>query len=249
MQEREQSVFWKRIAWLTPALTAVIVWIALDTWLGFTQIRPRTVEIPNYCGEVADSLELAEWLDVRVEYRYDDEAPAGVVLSQTPRGGARRKLSDAESTCKLTLVVSLGKESVVLPDVTGGDVREALARLHEMGIAAETVMQTGSADEGTVLFMKPCAGTEVPRGTTVTLTVSAGEPLQTVKVPDVCGMTRADALVCLWLSQLTVGEVCEIVSEQPSGTVVRQSHRTGTIVMAGTKITLYVSMQDDERHR
>ena len=78
----------------------------------------------------------------------------------------------------------------------------------------------------------------------MTLTVSAGEPAVTVTVPNVVGLTRADALIRLWLCQLSVGSVIEEISAEEAGSVIRQSHQPGTVVMSGTKITLYVSMEE-----
>jgi beta-lactam-binding protein with PASTA domain len=55
-------------------------------------------------------------------------------------------------------------------------------------------------------------------------------------------------LVLLWRSQLSVGEVVEEFSEKgPSGTVLRQSHVAGTLVAAGTKITIYVASDTGRR--
>ncbi len=245
MQADKQTVFWRRVTWITLTLSAVILWIALDTWLGFTGNDARTVEIPNCRGKIAETLELAEYFNVTVEYRYDDEVPEGVVIAQAPTGGTQRKLSKNTPTCAIKLVVSLGREQILLPDAVGSDVREAVARLREMGLQVKTVMQTGSAPEGAVLAMQPTAGATLARGDTVTLTVSAGAPAQTVKVPDLAGLSRADALMRLWLSQLTVGEVIDIPSDAPDGTVVRQSHRAGTVVMAGTRVTVYIADSED----
>ena len=64
---------------------------------------------------------------------------------------------------------------------------------------------------------------------------------ESVTVPQFYGMTRADALVQLWLAKLSLAEVVEVDSEHPSGTVVRQSHKAGTVVPSGTRLTLYVS--------
>ena len=58
-------------------------------------------------------------------------------------------------------------------------------------------------------------------------------------------MSRADALIRLWLCQLNVGEVVETPSDAPAGTVIRQSHAEGTVVLPGTKITIYVSQENE----
>ena len=73
------------------------------------------------------------------------------------------------------------------------------------------------------------------------LSVSAGTPNKTVEVPNLVGLSRSDALVKLWLAELSVAEVTEEPSLLPVGSVIRQSHVAGTLVSAGTPVTLVVS--------
>ncbi|MBQ7335783.1 MAG: PASTA domain-containing protein [Clostridia bacterium] len=247
-QNGKQRVrFWRKATLLSVCLLLALCWIPLEKWiLPSLSAQMRSVEIPNFCGMVAAEIEFSEWLRTEIEYRYDENTPAGVVLSQTPAPGSRRKLSEANPFCDLTLVVSMGTESLILPDVVGQDVREASAFLRQEGFSVETVMESGPRPAGEVLATSPRVGTELPRGSVVTLTVSAGKATQTVTVPNVCGLSRSDALIQLWLCQLTVEEVVETNAEAPAGTVFRQSHQPNTVVMAGTKITLYVSAEASE---
>ena len=147
--------------------------------------------------------------------------------------------------CQVTVLVSLGCESILLPQTVGRDVYEAATELRNLGLVVTTVMQSSPREAGRVLESEPRAGESVPKGTTITLTVSQGEKQSTVTVPDLCGLTRADALIRLWLCQLNVGEVVEAPSSAPVGTVFRQSHTEGTVVLPGTKITIYVSQENE----
>ncbi len=226
-------------------LTVGIPWIFLDTWFGFTaKEKEQRVTVPNFCGERYESLSFDPWQKVDAEYRYDPNVPAGIVTAQSPEAGSVRKLSNERSTCRIMLTVSLGTEQVRAKNVTGTDVREAVQILRADGFAVNTVMKTGPYPEGRVLDMSPTG--VLLRGTSITLTVSAGEPAKTVEVPDLKGLSRADALIRLWTSQLAVGEVIEEASDKEEGTVIRQSHQPGTVVMAGTKIKLYVSKEKTE---
>ena len=146
---------------------------------------------------------------------------------------------------ELTLTVSLGAETVRLPDVVGEDVRRAESILHEIGLAVRTEVRTGAYPEGTVYAMHPRADTELPKGSMITLSVSAGVPAATVTVPDVVGMQRGEALTALWLAQLSVDEVIEEASDAEEGVVIRQNYQSGTVVMAGTRITLTVSRRKE----
>ncbi len=246
MKKRRQNKRVKALRRVTAAallLALVITWVSLDSWFGFTRRDSSVrVTIPNFCGERYDELAFEAWQTVTTEYRYDPNVPAGTVFAQSPSAGSVRKLSSERATCHLTLTVSLGDEQVTAQNVIGMDVREAMQRLRSDGFAVETVMQTGPYPEGRVLAMTPDG--ILPRGSRITLTVSAGEPVKTVEVPDVTGLSRSDALVQLWLSQLAVGEVIEEPSNETPGTVIKQSHQPGTVVMAGTKIKLYISAEE-----
>lgn len=223
-------------------LALCCAWLVFDLLFAPLEGGGERVEIPRYCGAAVHDAAFADWMEVEITYRHDD-SPAGTVLSQSPEGGSFRKLTERFPTCRLQLTVSLGKEGVRLPSLIGTDVRDAEARLRALGLAVRIEKRPSPYPEGTVYEMEPVGG-EIPKGEEVRLLVSAGEPQASVKVPDLKGLTRVQALVLLWRSQLSVGEVVEELSlREPSGTVLRQSHVAGTLVAAGTKITIYVARE------
>ena len=234
---------WRRAAIVAAVLILAVGWITADILLMPRQKSPEVVEIPNLCGQDANSIKTEEWLDVDIEYRYDENTPTGVVFSQTPTAGSRRRLN--EGACQVTVVVSLGCETILLPHMAGRDVYEVATELRNLGLVVNTVAASSPREVGRVLKSEPRAGESVPKGTTVTLTVSQGEKQKTVTVPQLVGLSRSDALIRLWLCQLNVGEVVEAPSDAPAGTVFRQSHTEGTVVLPGTKITIYISKENE----
>lgn len=245
---QNQSRRWIAATALALLFCACSVWITFDCLFAPLSPRGERVEIPDYRGLREEDLSFADWLRVTTEYRYDANAPAGTVVAQTPSAGSMRKLSAKHPTCALSLVVSLGEELATLPDVVGIDEREATARLRALGFSVYVRQVSGAHPTGEVLDMTPSPGTNLPLGKSVTLTVSKGVPAVTVTVPDLRGLSRADALMRLWTAQLAVESVVEIPSQEAAGTVLRQSHVAGTTVSAGTKITIYVSsgMEDED---
>lgn len=235
---------WRRAAAVAAVLLLAVTWIAADLLFMPREKAAPIVKIPNFCGLLANDLLHEEWLEVDIEYRYDENTPAGVVISQAPSGGSQRRLAE-DGTCQVDLVVSLGRESILLPSVAGRDVYEVATELRNLGLAVNTVGEASPRAVGTVLASEPRAGEHVPKGTAVTLTVSQGAKQTTVTVPNLCGLSRADALIRLWLCQLNVGEVIEAPSSAPAGTVFRQSHTEGTVVLPGTKITIYISQENE----
>ena len=235
-----------RWAALLSVLFAVSVgWIVFDDLFSPFGERSVSVEIPDLCGLSIDDAVYPDFADITVEYRYDDTVSSGIILSQSPRAGTIRKLSAQASRVPLSLVVSMGKEQITIPSLSGMDAREASARLRELGLLVETVTKTGAYPLGTVYASEPVAGTVVPVGSKVVLSVSAGPEQKSVAVPDLLGLSRSDALVALWTAELSVAEVVEEESDLPVGTVIRQSHVPKTLVPAGTKITLYISREDE----
>lgn len=218
-------------------------WVVFDELFAPLDQSSEVVTVPDYAGMEADQIDAPEWLAVQTEYRYYSDVPAGKVVTQSPVGGSRRKISEERPQCTVTLTVSLGAQTAELPDVVGLDVRVAESTLRKLGFAVQTKISTGAYPEGEVFAMQPRANTVLPMGETVTLMVSAGVPAVTVSVPDVRGMSRGEALTALWLAQLSVAEVIETESDEAAGTVIGQNYQPNTIVMAGTRITLTVSRQ------
>ena len=138
----------------------------------------------------------------------------------------------------LELTVSLGREPVSAPDVTGTPVADAIATLAENGLtgieAAERAFDD-SVPEGSVISQDH-TGAGLLRGDTVTLTVSKGPEL--VEVPSVVWKNQSDAEAALRSAGL------EVNVEAPLGvilnTVRTQSERAGTMVRKGTVITIQV---------
>ena len=226
-------------------LTISVAWVVFDRIFDPTHAS-KTVTVPDFSGMAIEEVQAEAWMELVTEYRYDETVEAGRVISQVPRGGSRRKLGRERPTCKIVLTVSLGEETVTLPDVVGMDVREAESMLRKLGFAVRTNVSTGAYPEGEVFEMSPRGESVLPKGATVTLSVSAGVPAVTVTVPDVRGLSRSEALMQLWLAQLSVLDVIEEDSVEEPGVVIRQNYLPGTVVMAGTKLTLYVSREQIE---
>ncbi|MBR3895027.1 MAG: PASTA domain-containing protein [Clostridia bacterium] len=237
---------WRRAALLSFLALLCAAWLTFAALFSPAKENTVTLEIPDLCDKPLASATLDGRFEVEIEYRYDTKAPAGTVLSQSPAAGSRRKLTRENPQCTLSLTVSLGKEAVTLPNLVGKDARDAAAELRKLGLAVETVTVNSAYRAGTVLSSLPKAGTRLPKGETVVLNVSGGIPTGTVTVPDLAGLSRSDALIALWTAQLAVREVVEVDSDAPAGSVIRQSHRPGTVVAAGTGMTLYVSRERGE---
>ncbi len=126
-----------------------------------------------------------------------------------------------------------------VPDVVGLSTGAAVRTLGQRGYPAIVQNRVSTGRRlGTVLSQNPVAGTELDRGGQVTIVVASGP--STVGVPNVVGLSTADALLRLQSAKLK-GRTTKIASSQPPGRVLRQSPAGGTQVARRSTIVLTVS--------
>jgi serine/threonine-protein kinase len=133
-------------------------------------------------------------------------------------------------------------DSVKVPAIVGLAYDEASRRLSAAGLKATVGEErvSGSAPRSTVLSQTPPAGNISPRGTTITLDVSAGQKSATV--PRVTGLTLTDAIDALRGDGLLAGKTSEEASNQARGMVLRTRPEAGQVVPEGTAVDLVLSL-------
>lgn len=175
----------------------------------------------------------------QINYAHND-APAGIVISQTPEAG-----SGVDPTVGLEVTVSRGPElpPVAMPDVRGQMLDDAEQRLRAAGFISISRVATGTTSNrpGSVTSQDPSAGTMVDRSTPVFL--SYGLAASTVvQVPSVAGHSSAEAQSALRSAGLVPGSI-EYVDEPsvPMGNVVRTVPAAGSYTLTDTPIRLVVN--------
>ncbi|MDP4511612.1 protein kinase domain-containing protein [Nonomuraea turcica] len=127
--------------------------------------------------------------------------------------------------------------TVPVPPLAGLDRAKAIKAIKQAGLVAGTVTQVDSPQKiGQVLSSKPASGSAVPKGSTVTLQVSAG-----LAVPSVVGLQRRAAESALTGAGLAVGTVTRACSDQPNGQVLSTQPQAGKRVTGGTPVALTVA--------
>lgn len=188
--------------------------------------------MPNLVGQTlaqsranADAVGLAVQ---QVEARYDATIPPGQIVAQDPAPGRQVPVGRT-----IAVVVSRGPLTVAVPDVRGQAFETARARLEELGLAVERVNRpTPGATRGAVVGQNPAAGAAVPPGTTVTLTVSAGDQ---ITLPDVVGLNYQEAQRALTGAGFTVRSVNgqtreQILAENPAFFTVNPNVSDGQVI-------------------
>jgi eukaryotic-like serine/threonine-protein kinase len=128
---------------------------------------------------------------------------------------------------------------VGVPLVEGIDRDLAVQRIEEAGLEAEVVEQPSPEEQlNIVIEQSPREGTQVTRGSTVTITVGTG-PRQ-VEVPRLVGMTYEEAVDALNEVGLEPRRL-NVFSQRPEGTVSGQNPKAGEQVAEGTEVEVRVS--------
>ncbi|GAA2457881.1 Stk1 family PASTA domain-containing Ser/Thr kinase [Streptomyces glaucus] len=223
--------------------TAIVVAVLLALGLGtgvwyinsgqFTEVPPLLEKTE---AQARDRLERAGLEVGAVEHAHSDTVERGTVISTDPRPGARIRSNDS-----VTLTVSDGPRTVLLPDVRGYRLDRARSVLEEEGLEPGMVTRafSDSVPKGFVVSTSPETGTKVRAGSAVALTVSRGGP---VDVPDVTGRDPDDARAELEGAGLKVRIAAgRITSEYDKGQVARQSPGDGARVAEGDTVTLTLS--------
>jgi beta-lactam-binding protein with PASTA domain len=160
-------------------------------------------------------------------------APPGRVVDQAPQSGA-----DLEKGSQMMVVVSSGRQQATVPKLVGSTADAADQLLTAQGLQTNRKTVDSAKPKGIVVAQDPEEGTRLPKGSTVTISVSSGEGR--VSVPAVQGMSQADAVAAVVDAGLTP-VVIQVPSQQAQGTVIAQDPPANQEVPAQSKVRMNVS--------
>lgn len=195
----------------------------------------NTLIIPNLVGDI-----YADWLvedlqtdgyKVTVQYDYYENAEKNEIMNQEPSASSERRYM--ENGVPLKIYVNTGSSDIILDDYSITDERQARFKLEEVGLKSVTVEEyNDTVIAGYVIRTEPISGTTLQPGDTVTLYVSKGQEKNTVKMPDILGMTVSQGERELIKKGISVGTKTYAPSNQyPDGVII------GVSINAGTPVT------------
>ncbi|ANS66520.1 serine/threonine protein kinase [Streptomyces lincolnensis] len=165
----------------------------------------------------------------------EDQAK-GKVCDQDPDSGA-----EVKKQTTINLIVSTGAPKVAVPSVLGKDVDEAKQILEDeqYNFTVKTEEQVSTEEAGKVLEQDPGLGTEVQKGTTITLTVAKAE--EKVTVPDVLNQS-CDAAKAQMTANNLVGNCVEVETQDQNqvGKVISTDPQAGTQLSKNQTVTIQV---------
>ena len=176
----------------------------------------------------------------QVEKVNSDQVEAGLVIRSDPPGG-----TTATRGTTVVLTVSKGQKLAKVPVLVGAQRSLAVQQIRGRGLVPSVEERESPKPEGEVISQSPSAGSELPRGSTVTIVVSQGE--RQASVPNVIGKERRQAVEELRAAGL-VPEVQEEETEvSPQiGRVTDQFPPPGSEVEPGSGVTVVVGKRAAE---
>ena len=197
--------------------------------------KPRST-VPDVKGHpLTDAIAqlAAVGLRPKIVYVYSS-ALENSVTGQNPAGGDRVLRGS-----QVRVNVSRGPKPVAVPNVVGQPFLNAAGVLKGAGFTVMRVDVEADDPKGIVVNEDPVAGTPVPAGTKITLSVSKGPSTSTV--PDVTLQTQPDAEALLHGAGFEIATATQDVTDPAEdGVVLDQDPSPGTPLVQGSVVTITV---------
>ena len=177
----------------------------------------QKVSVENVAGmtteEAKTALSQKGLSNVKVSEQQSDTVSAGKVISTDPEAG-----TEVEKDAEITLIVSSGTSTVQVPSVASMTVSKAKSTLAAEGFNAVegSKVYSDTVKAGLVAYSNPKGGAQASKGATITLYISKGPKRTTTTVPDLMGMTKAQAKEALTAKKLVLGSVSTAYSDNVS---------------------------------
>lgn len=204
----------------------------------------QKVTVENVAGmtteEAKTALSQKGLSNVKVSEQQSDTVSAGKVISTDPEAG-----TEVEKDAEITLIVSSGTSTVQVPSVASMTVSKAKSTLAAEGFNAVegSKVYSDTVKAGLVAYSNPKGGAQASKGATITLYISKGPKRTTTTVPDLMGMTKAQAKEALTAKKLVLGSVSTAYSDNVSkNRVCVQSKAEGTEVKTGSAVDITLSL-------
>jgi len=238
------SYLWLVVKLMFAAGATLMVTVVLFFLLaGFIVSGGRPVQVPNLIGDtIVDALAELEGtglkLDPAISRRYSSIVPQNSIISQDPSPGRMVK-----STRTVRVVLSRGPEMIRVPDVTGGDVRQAVVSLADVGLRPEAEVRVHyAARPEIVVGQDPPAGSLLERDSGVHLLVSQGARRLTYVMPELVGKSLDEVVEILSVLNLKIRATREPREDMPEDVVFYQDPLPGTAIVEGDTVEAGVSV-------
>lgn len=176
--------------------------------------------------------------NVKTERVTDDKTQEGYVFEQSVNEG-----ETIPADREIVLKVSAGAEQVDVPDVKNYEDNQAVTVLTEAGFEVSHAYEySDDVEKDKVIKTDPEGGTKAAKGSKVVITVSNGSEKKEVEVPNLGGLTEAQARDSLSSKKLSAGNVTHANSDTvAAGMVISQNPERGTTAIEGDSVDFVIS--------
>lgn len=217
--------------------------------------KTEYIKMPKLIGMTKNEAEdEMKAVGLQAEFTYEDGSSSKdshlIVKKQQYKKGESVAVG---STVKLTLgkkdSATTAVEKVEVPAMVNYTEEKAEKELEKLGLKVKKAYSTSdTVKEGYVIKQSPKGGTVVNKGFAVTITVSKGVGKTTV--PSLIGVSQSVAEQELNQVGLKLGTVSyDYSGEVGVGDVISQGIKSGTSVDKGTKVSVVLSLGEQESYR
>lgn len=201
------------------------------------------INIPSFVGKCQDEIYDIDRVLIIKDHIYSDTVKKGDVIYQSHTG---KKKIPKDGVYTLRVTVSLGKKTVMVPNLAGMTQKEAQNALNDLGVRADIEYICGDYDSGRVLYHIPKKNSEIMANGRVTLYISRAQNDKSIIVPELEGMYISKAIILAQSKGFIIGDVRYVNTEDiPEGYVVSQSIPGGIMAEKNSKIDFTVSQITD----
>ncbi|MEY4019477.1 MAG: hypothetical protein RLZZ590_777 [Actinomycetota bacterium] len=139
------------------------------------------------------------------------------------------------------LNVNPGGSGIEVANVVNSTYQDGYVTIIQQGLLVSKVYEASeTVPADTIIRTDPTAGTKVPEKTVITVYVSSGK--NTVALPNLAGMTEAEAATALATAKLTLGTITQAASPNvEAGKVISTDPVFNSQVAEGTVVNLIIS--------
>jgi beta-lactam-binding protein with PASTA domain len=216
----------------------------LSTILSFQiTLKGEMINLPDLIGKTMEEAksELAQkkinivQSGVRLHERYE----RGRIIYQDPQANSKVKLNT-----DVMVVLSAGKEKVIVPELVGKNLQTIGSILDQTGLRKGKIshVHTPKYAAGKIIGQFPLPNEEVGRDTPISFLVSQGQLEIRYLMPDLIGKGATNVIAQLKNMDFNVGNIrYRYYRGLDSGIIINQSPAPGSKIQKRNRITLEVS--------
>ena len=201
------------------------------------------ITVPELVGLSADEARQilqSLFFNITESVEPNDEYAADLIFSTDPPGGTIIEAVDNINP-QITIFISQGRQTVKMPNLIGQTKATAESMLAELGFSISNVIYDFSSQPADILFNQdPAPDTDIDSAVSVTIYISKGiNP--SGSVPNLIGMTKADATAALNNAGFTNISFTEDQNTAAKDTIFNQNPPSGTAYDKTKPVVLSVS--------